>query len=63
MVDISVPATLRMREPRPVSRLELLLPLEESSFDDGVGVVRSDEIESVSSFDGGGEGDPGGKEG
>jgi hypothetical protein len=60
---MSVPATLRTREPRPVSRLELLLPLEESLFDDGFGVFRSGEIESVSSSNDGGEGDREGKEG
>lgn len=60
---MSVPTTLRAKEPRPVSRLELLLPLEESLFDDGVGIFSTDEIESVSSSNDGGEVDRGGKEG
>lgn len=60
---MSVPATLRAREPRAVFRLELLFPLEESLFDDGEGVSRSGEIESVSSSNDGGEGDRGCKEG
>lgn len=62
-MDMSVPTTLRAKEPRFVSRLELLFALEGSLFDDGVGGLRAGEIESVSSSNDDGEGDRGGKEG